>query len=143
MADDDPDDRELALDALKASRPDVSMEFVIDGQELLDYLRSEGPYAGRVRRDPLPGIILLDLNMPRMDGREALAEIKSDGSLRQIPVVVLTTSRAETDVLDAYDLGASSFITKPATHRQLANVMNTLVRYWFETVELPSTRRSR
>ena len=80
--------------------------------------------------------------MPRMDGREALAEIKSDESLRRIPVVVLSTSRAEPDVLDAYDLGASSFITKPATHKEFANVMNTLVRYWFETVELPSTRRS-
>jgi CheY-like chemotaxis protein len=139
MADDDQDDREMALDALQDLRLADKMQFVVDGQDLLDYLRREGGYADADERaeSPLPGIILLDLNMPKKDGREALAEIKSDQSLRQIPVVVMTTSNDEEDVRDTYALGANSFITKPVTLSGLVDVMRTLAGYWFDTVELP------
>jgi CheY-like chemotaxis protein len=135
MADDDEDDRDLARDALEGTRLGERMEFVTDGQDLIDYLRHDGPYAQA--QTPRPSIILLDLNMPRKDGREALAELKADESLRQIPVVVLTTSKDEVDVQNAYDLGASSYITKPATHRQLTEVMQAIARYWSEVVQLP------
>jgi CheY-like chemotaxis protein len=137
MADDDEDDRELARDALDGTRLGERMEFVVDGQDLIDYLRHDGPYVAAPT--PRPSIILLDLNMPRKDGREALAELKADESLRQIPVVVLTTSRDEVDVQNAYDLGASSYITKPVTHTQLVEVMRLVARYWSETVQLPDT----
>jgi CheY-like chemotaxis protein len=133
MADDDEDDRDLARDALEGTRLGERMEFVIDGQDLIDYLRHDGPYS----QAPRPSLILLDLNMPRKDGREALAELKADESLRQIPVVILTTSSDEVDVQNAYDLGASSYITKPVTHGQLIEVMQTVARYWSEVVELP------
>jgi CheY-like chemotaxis protein len=136
MADDDEDDRELTREALQNSRLANEMRFVVDGQDLMDYLRREGRYADpsvEVRR---PGIILLDLNMPKKDGREALAEIKSDVSLRSIPVVVLTTSKNEEDIFRTYDLGVSSFITKPVTFGGLVEVMKTWQRYWFELVEL-------
>jgi CheY-like chemotaxis protein len=135
MADDDEDDRDLARDALEGTRLGERMEFVIDGQELIDYLRHDGPYS----QAPRPSIILLDLNMPRKDGREALAELKADETLRQIPVVILTTSSDEVDVQSAYDLGASSYITKPVTHGKLIDVMQTVARYWSEVVELPDT----
>jgi CheY-like chemotaxis protein len=135
MADDDEDDRDLARDALEGTRLGERMEFVIDGQDLIDYLRHDGPYAEAAT--PRPSIILLDLNMPRKDGREALAELKADASLRQIPVVILTTSSDEVDVQNAYDLGASSYITKPVTHSQLTEVMQLVARYWSEVVELP------
>jgi CheY-like chemotaxis protein len=139
MADDDQDDRDMALDAMQDLRLADKLQFVVDGQDLLDYLRREGGYADADERaeSPLPGIILLDLNMPRMDGREALAEIKADETLRQIPVVVLTTSNDEQDVRRTYALGANSFITKPVTLTGLVDVMRTLARYWFDTVELP------
>jgi two-component system, response regulator len=133
MADDDEDDRDLARDALQGTRLGERMEFVIDGQDLIDYLRHDGPYS----QAPRPSLILLDLNMPRKDGREALAELKADESLRQIPVVILTTSSDAVDVQNAYDLGASSYITKPVTHGQLLDVMQTVARYWSEVVELP------
>ncbi len=138
MADDDEDDRELTQDALQDSRLANKMRFVVDGQDLLDYLRRQGPYAGPGVEAPRPGMILLDLNMPKMDGREALAVIKADESLRQIPVVVLTTSKDEEDVLRSYDLGVNSFITKPVTFAGLVEVMQTWTRYWFEIVELPT-----
>ncbi len=135
MADDDPDDREFTRQALIASRVANEIHFVEDGRQLLDYLRGRGPYTAPGSA-PRPGIILLDLNMPRMDGREALKEIKADPGLRQIPVVVLTTSRAEEDILRSYDLGANSFITKPVTFEGLVDVMGELGRYWFQLVEL-------
>jgi CheY-like chemotaxis protein len=138
MADDDEDDRELARDALQDARLANDMRFAVDGQDLMDYLRREGRYADPSADAPRPGIILLDLNMPKKDGREALAEIKSDAALRRIPVVVLTTSKDEADVLRTYDLGVSSFITKPVTFAGLVEVMRTWSRYWFELVELPS-----
>jgi CheY-like chemotaxis protein len=137
MADDDEEDRELTQEALLGSRLGNEMRFVVDGQDLLDYLRRDGEYADPAVDAPRPGIILLDLNMPRMDGREALAEIKSDQSLRAIPICVLTTSKDEEDVLRTYDLGVSSFITKPVTFAGLVEVMQTWTRYWFEIVELP------
>jgi len=137
MADDDEEDRDLTRDALQDSRLANEMRFVSDGQDLMDYLRREGRYADPGVDAPRPGIILLDLNMPKKDGREALAEIKSDESLRQIPVVVLTTSKDEEDVLRTYDLGVNSFITKPVTFAGLVEVMTMWSRYWFEIVELP------
>ena len=135
MADDDEEDRELTREALNDARLANNMRFVGDGQELLDYLRREGAYADEA--PPEPGVILLDLNMPRMDGREALAEIKSDPKLRHIPVVVLTTSKAEEDIFRTYGLGVNSFITKPVTFAGLVEVLQAFKRYWFEIVELP------
>ncbi len=138
LADDDEEDRELTREALQDSRLANEMKFVVDGQDLLDYLRKQGRWAAPEVDAPRPGIILLDLNMPKLDGREALAEIKADPSLRRIPVVILTTSKDEADVLASYDLGVSSFITKPVTFGGLLEVMRTWTRYWFEIVELPT-----
>jgi CheY-like chemotaxis protein len=137
MADDDADDRELTVEALANAHVSNPIKLVCDGQELMDYLRRSGPYADPQLEAPRPGIILLDLNMPKKDGREALAEIKADESLRQIPIIVLTTSKDEEDVLRTYDLGVNSFITKPVTFAGLVEVMRTWTRYWFEIVELP------
>jgi CheY-like chemotaxis protein len=137
MADDDQDDRELTQDALKGTSLTNEVRFAVDGQDLMDYLRRAGCYADPLVDAPRPGIILLDLNMPKKDGREALAEIKSDEALRQIPVVVLTTSNDEADIFHTYDLGVNSFITKPVTFAGLVKVMRTWTRYWFEIVDLP------
>jgi CheY-like chemotaxis protein len=137
IADDDPEDRMLAEDALKESRLANDIRFVEDGEELLEYLQARGRYAPPAHT-PRPGIILLDLNMPRKDGREALREIKSDPELRRIPVVVLTTSKAEEDIYRTYDLGVNSFITKPVTFDALVQIMRTLGQYWFEIVEISS-----
>lgn len=136
MADDDPDDRLLTEQALQESRLANPLYFVEDGEELMDYLHRRGKFSAPGSA-PRPGLILLDLNMPRKDGREALAEIKADPSLKRIPVVVLTTSKADEDVLRSYNLGASSYITKPVTFDALVEVVGTLGRYWFELVELP------
>lgn len=133
MADDDEDDRLMARDALLESRLANELRFAVDGQDLLDYLHRRGDHASA----PTPGIILLDLNMPRKDGREALAEIKADDRFRRIPIVVLTTSKAEEDIFRTYDLGVSSFITKPVTFQGLVEVMKVWSEYWFEIVELP------
>jgi len=138
MADDDAEDRMLAREALEESRLANDFRYVENGEELLDYLRRRGQYADPAV-SPRPGLILLDLNMPRKDGFEALAEIKEDPNLRHIPVVILTTSRAEEDVYRGYDLGVNSFITKPVSFEGLVEAMKTLGRYWFEIVELPKT----
>ena len=140
IADDDADDRMMAKEALDECRLTNPIDFVEDGVELLAYLRGEGRYAapGASRR---PGLIILDLNMPKMDGREALQAIKADPSLRRIPVVVMTTSKAEEDIFRTYDLGVSSFITKPVTFDGLVSVMRDMGRYWFEIVELPDAVR--
>ena len=135
-ADDDPDDRMLMRDALEESRLANRLCFVQDGVELMAYLRREGRWADP-DMSPRPGVILLDLNMPRKDGREALQEIKADPRLRTIPVVVLTTSSAEADILRSYDIGANSYIIKPVTFDGLVEVMRGLGRYWFEIVEQP------
>ena len=136
LADDDPDDRMLTQRALKASRLANRLEMVEDGEELMQYLRRQGEYADPAV-SPRPGIILLDLNMPRKDGREALKEIKSDPSLRRIPVVILTTSEAEQDILRSYDLGVNAFVTKPVTFDGLASAISRLGEFWFEIVKLP------
>jgi CheY-like chemotaxis protein len=139
MADDDEDDRMLAKEAWDEAMLSNGLDFVEDGQDLMDYLRCRCRHAGR-EGSPLPGLILLDLNMPRKDGREALGEIKADPRLRGIPVVVLTTSRAEEDILRSYDIGASAFIVKPVSFEALVDVMKTLRKYWFEIVEFPPER---
>jgi len=135
LADDDPEDCELAEDALRQSRLNNVLYTVHDGQELLDYLQHQGKYAEA--KAPLPGLILLDLNMPRVDGREALARIKADEKLRKIPIVVMTTSEAEEDIHRSYGLGANSYITKPVTFAGLTRVITSLVDYWFDIVTLP------
>ena len=139
MADDDADDRLLAKDALAESRLANDLHQVVDGQELMDYLHHQGKYVDPIT-SPRPGVILLDLNMPKKDGFEALAEIRSDPALRQIPVVILTTSKAEQDIYRGYDLGANSFVTKPVTFEGLVDAMSALGQYWFEIVELPDVR---
>ncbi len=136
LADDDAEDRQLVRDALLESRLHNELMTVNDGEELLDYLRRRGEYRS-AERAPRPGLILLDLAMPKMDGREALEEIKKDADLRKIPVVVMTTSSAEEDICRSYDLGASSYITKPVKFEELVKVMQAIGRYWFEIVELP------
>jgi len=136
LADDDPDDRLLAEQALEKSRVANDLRCVEDGEELLDYLRRRGKYADP-KESPRPGLILLDLNMPRKDGREALREIKGDPKLRDIPVIVLTTSKAEEDIARTYNLGVNSYITKPVKFSALVDVMKAIGKYWFEIVELP------
>jgi CheY-like chemotaxis protein len=136
LADDDDEDRMLACDALAESRLSNDITCVTDGEDLMDYLQRRGKYAPPAEA-PRPGLILLDLNMPKKDGREALREIKADPELRQISVVVLTTSKAEEDIYSSYDSGASSFISKPVTFEGLVEVMKGLGRYWFEIVDLP------
>lgn len=141
VADDDADDRLMIHDALKENRLANDLHFVEDGEDLMRYLHGQGKYADRAAY-PLPGLILLDLNMPKMDGREALREIKGDDHLRGIPVVVLTTSKAEEDIYRTYNLGVNSFITKPVTFESLVVITRELGRYWFEIVELPAAARA-
>ncbi len=140
MADDDADDRMLAREALEECRVANDLHFAQDGEELMDYLKRRGKYADPLT-SPRPGLILLDLNMPRKSGREALREIKTDTELCRIPVVVLTTSQAEEDIYRSYDEGANSFITKPVTFDGLVEVMRELKRYWFEIVAVPRESR--
>ena len=135
MADDDEEDCLLAREALAESRLLNELRFVHDGEELLEYLRHTGRYAHC--EAPRPGLILLDLNMPRKDGREALREIKADPALCVIPVVVLTTSQADEDIIRSYQLAASSFITKPVNFDGLVELMRRLGQYWFDLVDLP------
>src|SRR3954471_24885460 len=127
----------MAKDAMEECRVANRLQFVKDGEELMDYLYRRGDYAKLIGA-PRPGMILLDLNMPRKDGREALKEIKADPDLRRIPIIVLTTSKAEEDIYRTYDLGANSFITKPVHFNALVEVMKEIGRYWIEIVELPN-----
>lgn len=136
LADDDPDDRQLTGEAFQENRLANQLHCVEDGEELMDYLHRRGQFE-KLRNEPLPGLILLDLNMPRKDGREALKEIKADPNLRRIPIVVLTTSKAEEDIVRSYDLGVNSYVTKPVTFKSLVELVKVLGRYWFEVVELP------
>ena len=136
MADDDPDDRQLTREAFEEAKLAIDLRFVEDGVELLDYLHRRGKFADPAS-SPRPGIILLDLNMPRKDGREALQELKQDPRFRAIRVIVLTTSKAEEDILRTYNLSAASYITKPVTFEALVDVVRTLGKYWLEIVELP------
>ncbi|TMB27247.1 MAG: PAS domain S-box protein [Deltaproteobacteria bacterium] len=133
MADDDEDDRMSTREAFQEHHLVNDFHTVNDGEELMEFLHRRGKY----KSAPRPGLILLDLNMPRKDGREALREIKSDPQLRSIPVVILTTSREEEDILKTYDLGANSFVAKPVGFESLVQLVSTMTRYWFQLVELP------
>ncbi|GCE51108.1 response regulator receiver domain-containing protein [Thermosporothrix hazakensis] len=140
MADDDEDDVMLTEKALRKGKLLNTLQSVRDGEELLDYLLRRGKYSDP-DSSPRPGLILLDLNMPRKDGREALREIKSHDDLKNIPVVVFTTSKAEEDIYRSYRLGVNSFITKPVTFEKLIDVMQMLGKYWFEVVTLPQEEK--
>ena len=140
VADDDPDDRLMMEEALEDSRLANDLYFVEDGEELMDYLYHRGKYENE-DNSPRPKLLLLDLNMPKKDGREALKEIKANPKLRQIPIVVLTTSKAEEDIYRSYDLGVNSFITKPVTFESLVELMKNLGKYWFEIVALPEEHK--
>lgn len=135
MADDDEDDRFMTKQAFEESKLKNTLHFAKDGEELMDYLKQRGKF--NEDNAPKPGLILLDLNMPKKDGRECLKEIKSDEKLRHIPVIILTTSRDEGDILKSYDLGVNSFIVKPVTFHELLNIVVKLNMYWFEIVQLP------
>jgi len=137
ICDDDEEDRMLTRQALEQAHISNSLRFVEDGHELLDYLYQRGAYAGETGKAPRPGLILLDLNMPKTNGREVLKMIKGDEKLRDIPVVILSTSKTDKDIAESYDLGVNSFITKPVTFSGLVEAMNVLGRYWLEIVELP------
>jgi len=137
IADDDPDDRLMVKETWEDNLLANSLVFVEDGEELMDYLYRRGKYV-QLKNSPFPGLILLDLNMPKKNGREALKEIKADPDLRQIPVVVLTTSRAEEDIYRAYNLGVNSFITKPLTFETFVHIIKTIGKFWLEIVELPT-----
>lgn len=139
ICDDDEDDRILTQQALENAHISNNLRFVEDGEQLLDYLYQRGEYSGETGKAPRPGLILLDLNMPKMDGREALEVIKGDKTLHDIPVVVLSTSGSDQDIINSYQLGVNSFITKPVTFSGLVEAMNVLGRYWLEIVELPPT----
>lgn len=138
MADDDPDDRLMTQEAFTECRLRNPLQFVSDGEELMDYLLRRGEFTDE-QRFPMPGLILLDLNMPRRDGREVLRDIKADPALRGIPVVILTTSKAEEDVVRSYRDGVNSFITKPVTFSALIEVVQALGKYWLEVVDLPDS----
>jgi CheY-like chemotaxis protein len=137
IAEDDPDDRLLIRDAMaEATNNGVDIYFVQDGAEMLDYLYRRGRYRDE-RSAPLPELVLLDLNMPRKSGLEVLEEIKKDAALRTIPVVLLTTSSAPEHIARSYELGGAGFVTKPSTYTDLVDMMRSIERYWFRTVELP------
>lgn len=136
VADDDPDDRMMIEEAFEENRVANAVEFVEDGEQLMSYLRREGDYTNLAGK-PYPGIILLDLNMPRKDGREALRELKADPELCRIPVVVLTTSQAEEDIVRTYGLGVSSFVTKPVSFEGLVEAIKVICQYWIQIVALP------
>jgi two-component system response regulator len=138
MADDDPDDRMLMQEALAENNISNSIYFVENGEELLDYLNRSGKYANKMC--VTPGIIFLDLNMPKIDGRQALKQLKADPVLRKIPIIILTTSKAEFDILEAYDLGVNSFISKPVRFDELVEVTREISSYWFGTVSLPTSK---
>jgi two-component system response regulator len=136
MADDDADDREMTKEAFEESHLANDLRFVEDGAELMDYLLRRGKYINP-DDSPRPGILLLDLNMPKKDGREALREIRDNPELQKIRVIVLTTSKAEEDIYRTYELGAVSFISKPVKFESLVDIVKTLGHYWLEIVELP------
>ncbi len=136
MVDDDKDDRMITEKALRKSRVVNPIIFLVDGEELMDYLKRKGKFSG-LGTASRPCFILLDLNMPKMDGRKVLLFIKADPDLKNIPVVVLTTSKAEEDIVRSYNLGANSFITKPVNFEGLVSLMESLKNYWLEIVELP------
>ncbi len=137
MADDDPDDQILLKEALKENNIPNSVCFVENGEELIDFLHKRGKFE---EVELLPGLILLDLNMPKMDGRQALKLLKADPVLKKIPIVVLTTSRADSDILECYDLGVNSFISKPVNFAELVDITREISNYWLGTVTLPENK---
>ncbi len=139
IAEDDPDDRMLAQEALAENKIANHLHFVEDGEELMDYLKQRGKY--NEHNAPRPGLILLDLNMPKKDGREALQEIKSDPDLKSIPVIILTTSKVEEDIIKSYNLGVNSFIPKPVTFEDLIEVTQAIGNYWLRIVALPNDNK--
>ena len=136
IADDDADDRMMIKEALEENNFSHSVQFVEDGEELLDYLHQRGKFL--TEKVHKPNLIILDLNMPKIDGREALSQIKSSAAFKRIPVIVLTTSRAEEDIIRTYDLGVNSFICKPVHFNDLVIVAREIGNYWFSTVALPT-----
>ena len=138
LADDDPDDRALVGEALEEAGLPVDLRTVADGPELLDYLRREGRYANE--EAPVPDLVLLDLNMPRMNGHEVLKAIRGDNRIKATPVIVLSTSARDDDIVRAYESGGNSFITKPSSFPGLVEVMRALDKYWFKLVEIPAGR---
>ena len=136
IVDDNPGDVRLTLEAFREGKLANNVNVVGDGVEALAYLRNEGKYFDASR----PDLILLDLNMPKKDGREVLKEIKGDAALRRIPVVVLTTSKAEEDVLKTYDLNVNCYIQKPVDYDEFVRVLRQVESFWFSAVILPSTR---
>ena len=136
MANDSEDVCFLVQEALGEVRLAIAFYYVNNGEKLLDYLYSRYEYA-EANNSPCPDLILLDLNMPKLDGREVLAMLKSDPNFCHIPIVVLTTSQQKGDILHCYRLGANSFIVKPITFQELVEVMSNLCRYWFEIISLP------
>ena len=139
-ADDDPDDRLLLRDALDEVGFAHDLRFVEDGEQLMAYLRGEGDFADPAH-SPAPDLLLLDLNMPRMDGREALLRIRGDAELRTLPIVVLSTADSAEDIHTAYSAGANSFVVKPASFEELVRVMRSVEQYWTDVVELPERHR--
>ncbi len=133
LVEDNPGDAELTRIALEDSKISVNLNVVEDGVEAMAFLQKQGNYANA----PHPDIVLLDLNLPRKDGREVLAEIKADQKLRRIPVVVLTTSQSEEDILKAYNLSANCFITKPVDFDQFVKIVQSIENFWFAIVKLP------
>lgn len=137
LVEDSPSDTELTIEALREAKVRNHLSLVEDGVQAMQFLRHEGRFAGA----PRPDLIMLDLNLPRKDGREVLAEIKSDADLKTIPIVVLTTSRAEQDVLRAYQLSANCYITKPVDFEQFLNVVRSIESFWLFVVTLPPKAR--
>lgn len=136
VADDDADDRMMIKDAFEEAKLGNPVDFVKDGVELMEYLNRQGDYKN-LTNQPYPGFILLDLNMPRKDGRTALKEIKESADLHRIPIIILTTSKAEEDIIKTYNLGVNSFICKPVSFDGLVEIVKTVGRYWIEIVALP------
>ena len=139
MCDDDPDDQLLVSDALSEARLGNQIDFSNNGVELLQYLNREGQFE-HLKGEPLPGLILLDLNMPVMDGREVLIKLKQNDKFKSIPIVVLTTSKAEEDVAKTYGMGVNSFIIKPVSFDSLVELIRSMTDYWFHIVSLPKDR---
>ena len=133
LVEDSPSDTELAVEALEGAKISNRLSTVDDGEKAMQFLRRQGDYANAAR----PDLVLLDLNLPRKDGRAVLAEMKADKTLQNIPVVVLTTSAAEKDVLQAYSHHANCYIVKPVDFRQFLNVIKTVENFWLTVVKLP------
>jgi CheY-like chemotaxis protein len=136
IADDDEDDRFLIKAAFEECGIEMPLVFVQDGLELMQYLKNQGEYANTIVY-PLPSLILMDLNMPKKDGRESIHEIRSTAFLRKIPIIVLSTSNAPNDIKICYELGANSFITKPSSFEGLVDTIKSLKKFWFEIAILP------